>query len=63
MYLLRYAVRNLYRNKTRTLVTVAAVVVAVFIFCAVLTLGEGVVSTIEKTGSDQMLIVFQKDRF
>jgi len=63
MKLFQYALRNLWRNKLRSLITILGVLISIFVFCSVLTISDGVQTVIKNSSDDQVLVIFQKDRY
>jgi putative ABC transport system permease protein len=55
--------RQVYRSPTRTLLTVAGVAVAMFLFVAVQAMQAGVREATETTARDTTLIVYRQNRF
>jgi ABC-type antimicrobial peptide transport system permease subunit len=58
-----YAFRNILRSKSRSIITILGVAVSILMLCAILTINKGMKGTIEKSSSDQTLVVFQKNRY
>lgn len=58
-----YIIRNVWRNKTRTLLTILGVAVAVAIFCALASLESSMKESVELSSQDTLLIVGQKDQY
>ncbi len=56
----KFIMRNLLRNKIRTTLAVAGIAVCVFIFASIQALDFGVQQMIKETGSENILIVFEK---
>ena len=63
MMTLRYVLRNVLRNKARSVITVAGVAIAIFLLAAILTITAGVEGVVRKSSSDLTLVVFQKNRY
>ena len=61
MYL--YVLKTLWRHRTRTVLTVAGAAVAMFVFCFVGSVQEGLNRLTSGTDADRSLIVFQENRF
>lgn len=55
--------KQVLRHRTRSLLTVAGVSVAMFLFIAVQSLQEGVRNATEVTAADQTLVVYRENRF
>ena len=58
-----YMLRTLWRHRTRTLLTVSGAAVAMFVFCFVGSVQEGLIRLTTGTDADRCLIVFQENRF
>ena len=56
-----YVLKTLWRHRTRTLLTVSGAAVALFVFCFVLSIQEGLSKL--TTQDDSVLIVFQANKF
>jgi len=56
-------VKQVLRHRTRSLLTVAGVSVAMFLFIAVQSLQQGVREATEVTAADQTLVVYRENRF
>ena len=56
-----YILKTLWRHRTRTLLTVSGAAVAVFVFCFVLSVREGLSDLTEQ--DDSVLVVFQANKF
>jgi len=61
--MLRYILKSLWGHRTRTLLTVSGVAVALFVFSFVGAVQEGLTRLGANTQSEQSLIVFQANRF
>ncbi|MCC9658419.1 ABC transporter permease [Rhodopirellula halodulae] len=59
----RYVLKTLWRHRTRTLLTVTGAAVAMFVFCFVGSVQEGMRRLTTGTDADRNLIVFQENRF
>lgn len=55
--------KQLWRHRTRTLLTVGGVAIAMFLFVAVQSLQRGVREATDASAADQMLIVYRQNRF
>lgn len=55
--------RQVLRNRARSLLTIGGVAVAMFLFCGVQALQSGAEAATRESASDQTLIVYRKDRF
>lgn len=55
--------KQVYRNPTRSGLTVAGVAVAMFLFCGVQAMQAGTDAATKKSAGDTLLIVYRKDRF
>jgi len=55
--------KQVVRHRTRTLLTMGGVLIAMFLFVTVQTLQHGVQETTEVTAADQTLIVYRENRF
>src|SRR5919112_265514 len=51
------------RHRTRTLLTVAGVATAMFLFCAVQAMQSGVEQATQQTAKDTTLVVYRENRF
>lgn len=60
---LPYILKNLWRHRTRTGLTVSGAAVALFLFCAVSAVQEGLDRLTRTRQSERRLIVFQANRF
>lgn len=58
-----YILKMLWRHRTRTLLTVSGTAVAIFVFCAVGSVQEGLHRLTEGADAQRRLIVFQENRF
>lgn len=58
-----YVLKTLWRHRTRTLLTVTGAAVAMFVFCFVGSVQEGLRRLTSDSGADRSLIVFQENRF
>lgn len=56
-------VKQLFRNRVRTLLTISGVTVAMFLFIAVQSLQQGVKRVTESAAADTTLIVYRENRF
>jgi cell division protein FtsX len=63
MRLLNYVIRNILRNRLRSLLTVSGVAISLFLFSFILNVNSGIRGMVEKSASDQTLVVFQKNRY
>lgn len=61
--MIRYVLKTLWRHRTRTLLTVSGAAVAMFVFCFVGSVQEGLERLTTGTDADRSLIVFQENRF
>ncbi|HMO15159.1 MAG TPA: ABC transporter permease [Pirellulaceae bacterium] len=61
--MLKYVLKSLWRHSTRTLLTVAGAAVAMFVFCLVGAVQEGLDNLASGIDADRNLIVFQENRF
>lgn len=61
--MLTYVLKTLWRHRTRTLLTVTGAAVAMFVFCFVGSVQEGLTRLTTGTDADRSLIVFQENRF
>lgn len=59
----KYVLKTLWRHRTRTLLTVTGAAVAMFVFCFVGSVQEGLQRLTTGTDADRSLIVFQENRF
>ncbi|TWT50829.1 macrolide transporter ATP-binding /permease protein [Rubripirellula amarantea] len=58
-----YVIKTLWRHRTRTLLTVTGAAVAMFVFCFVGSVQEGLHRLTSGSDADRNLIVFQQNRF
>ncbi len=58
-----YILKTLWRHRARTLLTVSGAAVALFVFCFVQAVGDGVRNLNAQGEADRTLIVFQANRF
>ena len=58
-----YVLKNLWRHRTRTALTVSGAAVALFVFTFVGAAGEGLTRLSHGEQADRVLIVFQANRF
>jgi putative ABC transport system permease protein len=56
-------IKQVVRHRTRTLLTVTGVVLAMFLFCAVQAMQAGVRAATETTAKDTTLVVYRENRF
>ncbi|WP_153556307.1 ABC transporter permease [Roseimaritima sediminicola] len=61
--MLTYVLKTLWRHRTRTLLTVTGAAVAMFVFCFVGSVQEGLTRLTTGDDADRSLIVFQENRF
>ena len=61
--MLTYVLKTLWRHRTRTLLTVTGAAVAMFVFCFVGSVQEGLHRLTTGSDADRSLIVFQENRF
>lgn len=61
--MLTYVLKTLWRHRTRTLLTVTGAAVAMFVFCLVGSVQEGLHRLTTGADADRSLIVFQENRF
>lgn len=61
--MLTYVFKTLWRHRTRTLLTVTGAAVAMFVFCFVGSVQEGLLRLTTGSDADRSLIVFQENRF
>src|SRR5690606_13141457 len=59
----RYVLKTLWRHGTRTLLTVSGAAVAMFVFCLVGSVQEGLQQLTQGVDAERSLIVFQENRF
>ncbi len=63
MLMFRYVLKNLWRHRARTLLTLSGAAVAMFVFCFVGAIQEGLHRLVTGRDADRVLIVFQENRF
>ncbi len=61
--MIAYVLKTLWRHQTRTLLTVTGSAVAMFVFCFVGSIQEGLHRMTTGSDADRILIVFQENRF
>lgn len=61
--MLMYVLKTLWRHRTRSLLTVSGAAVAMFVFCCVGSVQEGLSRLTTGADADRSLIVFQENRF
>ncbi|OYW24605.1 MAG: ABC transporter substrate-binding protein, partial [Planctomycetales bacterium 12-60-4] len=61
--MISYVLKTLWRHRTRTLLTVTGSAVAMFVFCFVGSVQEGLNRLTTGLDADRTLIVFQENRF
>lgn len=61
--MIKYVFKTLWRHRTRTLLTVTGAAVAMFVFCFVGSVQEGLHRLTTGADADRSLIVFQENRF
>jgi len=61
--MLTYILKTLWRHRTRTLLTVTGAAVAMFVFCFVGSVQEGLLRLTTGADANRSLIVFQENRF
>ncbi|HBJ34246.1 MAG TPA: ABC transporter substrate-binding protein [Planctomycetaceae bacterium] len=61
--MITYVLKTLWRHRTRTLLTVTGAAVAMFVFCFVGSVQEGLKRLTTGSDADRTLIVFQENRF
>ena len=61
--LLPYVLRSIARNKVRTTLTLFGLMVAVGIFCFLVSIETSMVSTIDRAAESSLLVVTQKDQW
>jgi len=59
----KYVVKTIWRHRTRTLLTVTGTAVAMFVFCLVGSVQEGLSNLTRGSDANRRLIVFQENRF
>jgi putative ABC transport system permease protein len=60
---LPYILKTLWGHRTRTLLTISGAAVALFVFCGVATVGQGLNRLTDNAEAQRSLIVFQANRF
>lgn len=55
--------KQVFRHRTRSLLTMSGVAVAMFLFCGVQALQSGAEAATRESAADQTLVVYRKDRF
>jgi putative ABC transport system permease protein len=63
MKFLPLVLKQIVRHRTRSLLTVAGVAMAMFLFCAVQALQKGVTDATHTTAKDTVLVVYRENRF
>ncbi len=58
-----YIFKNLWRNQLRTLMTLAAITTAMFLFCFLQSLQDGLTQVTDAQATRNLFIVFQQNRF
>ena len=58
---LSYSMRNLWKRRLTTILTVSGMALVVFVFAAVLMMAAGLQKTLVETGSDDNVVVFRKE--
>jgi len=58
-----YVLKSLWRNRTRTALTVSGAAVALFVFCFVGAVQDGLANLTQGVQAERTLIVFQASRF
>ncbi|MCC7425184.1 MAG: ABC transporter permease, partial [Planctomycetaceae bacterium] len=58
-----YVLKTLWRHRGRTLLTVSGAAVALFVFCIVSSVQQGLARLTEDESANRTLIVFQENRF
>src|SRR5688500_19448036 len=58
-----YVIKQIVRHRTRSLLTVAGVATAMFLFCAVQAMQTGVRQATHATSKDTVLVVYRQNRF
>src|SRR6056297_4068142 len=61
--MIAYVLKTLWRHRTRTLLTVTGAAVAMFVFCLVGSVQEGLQRLTSGSDANRSLIVFQENRF
>jgi putative ABC transport system permease protein len=59
----KYVIKTLWRHRARTVLTVSGAAVAIFVFCCVLSVQEGLARLTDSETANRTLIVFQQNRF
>jgi len=55
--------RNIFRNRLRSSLTVFGVATSLFLFSFILNINSGIRTMVEKSADEQTLVVFQKNRY
>ncbi len=63
MKLMPYVLRSIARNKVRTVLTLFGLMVAVGIFCFLVSIEHSMTNTIDKAAESSILVVSQKDQW
>src|SRR5690606_30693706 len=58
-----YILKQVWRHRVRTLLTVIGIAIAMFLFTSVQAMQQGVTQVTKATASDTTLVVYRKDRF
>src|SRR5690606_35544 len=58
-----YILKQVWRHRVRTLLTVVGIAIAMFLFTSVQAMQRGVTQVTKATASDTTLVVYRKDRF
>ena len=58
-----YVIKGMWRHRTRTMLTVSGAAVALFVFCCIGSVQQGLARLTEDQKSQRTLIVFQENRF
>lgn len=61
--MLKYVLKTMWRHRARTLLTVSGAAVAMFVFCFVVSVQEGLGRLTDGEAANRSLIVFQENRF
>lgn len=61
--MLRYVIKTLLRHRTRTLLTIGGAAVAMFVFCFVEAIQEGLRKMTSESEGNRALVVYQENRF
>ncbi|MDG2221305.1 MAG: ABC transporter permease, partial [Rubripirellula sp.] len=61
--MLKYVLKTIWRHRARTFLTVSGTSVAMFVFCLVGSVQQGMDRLTDDTTATQNLIVFQENRF